>query len=426
MTPSTNAVVRSSYRPDAHVPPEPWRGEQDGPTITDVRCVITAPEGVNLVVVIVETSEPGLIGYGCATFTQRAFVVRTAIEEHVRPLVLGRAVADVADIHRAVFVESYWRGDVTLNSALSGLDEALWDIKGKVANLPVWQLLGGRVRESVPCYVHASGTTPEELLDQARRQVENGYTHVRCQVNVPGTLSYGAAPESREARWDPDAYVSYVPDVLERMREELGDGVRVLHDVHERLSPGLALEFIRRIDHLGLFFIEDPLAPEDLGWLPRLRTGTSTRIAIGELFTRMDEYTRIIAARDVDIVRCHVSALGGITPAWQLAQIADAFGVQLALHGPRDVSPVGHAANLAIEFAAPALAVREHHEFADAAHEVFPGIPLASSGGIRPSDAPGLGIGFDERAASAHPPVEPTANWHYMRARRVDGTVQRP
>ncbi len=418
--------VVSTYRPETAVPPPPWDGEEQGPRITRVRCVITAPEGVNLVVVIVETSEPGLVGYGCATFTQRAFTVAAAINDYIAPLVIGRSVHDVTDIHAGLTVDSYWRGGPVLGNAISGVDMALWDIKGKLAALPVWQLLGGKVREHVECYVHASGTTGEELVDQVDRQLARGFRHVRCQVSTPGSLSYGASPEREGLRWNPTDYVAHVPGVLERVVDHVGDRVGIIHDIHERLSPGLAIALVERLDPLQLLYVEDPLAPEDAGWLPRLRQRTSARIAFGELLTRTTDYLPLVTDQLVDILRCHVSALGGITPAWQLSKVAETFGVQTVWHGPRDVSPVGHAANLAMEIASPACLVREHHEFGDPAQEMFPGTPVAENGVVRPSEEPGLGIAFVEKLAKTHPPVEAIANWHYMRVRRTDGTVQRP
>jgi mannonate dehydratase len=418
--------VLATYAPDSHIPSAPWDEHTQGVHITNVRCIVTAPEHVNLVVVIVETSEPGLVGYGCATFTQRALAVQSVVEHYLRPLVIGRSIDDISDIHAVLSLDSYWRSGPVLNNAISGIDMALWDLKGKAANLPTWQLLGGRVREVVPCYVHATGTRVPELHDQVQRQIDRGYRHVRCQVSVPGSMSYGAAPESRDLRWSQEDYLAHVPDVLLGVRELVGDRVQILHDVHERLSPGLAVRLVERLDPIGLFYVEDPLAPEDLGWLPRLRERTSSRIAMGELFTRVEDYLPLIQDRLVDVLRCHMSALGGLTPAARLSHVAESYGVQIAWHGPRDVSPIGHAANFALEISSPAFGIREHHEFTDAASEVFPGTLVADEGSVRPSTRPGLGVGFDEAAAAKHPPVPPTANWHYARVRRTDGTVQRP
>ena len=168
----------------------PW-APRDGLRVTGVRAIVTAPEGMPLVVVRVDTSEPGLYGLGCATFTQRYAAVVAAVDEHVGPLVVGRHPADIEDITRMVHYSSYWRGGPVLNNALSGVDQALWDIAGKRAGLPVYELLGGRSRAAVEVYSHAAGSTAQETLDQAEALLEAGYRHVRLQVGGPGLGNYG-------------------------------------------------------------------------------------------------------------------------------------------------------------------------------------------------------------------------------------------
>src|SRR5688500_8350023 len=147
--------------------------------IKSVKAIDTAPQGPNLIVVKVETTEPGLYGLGCATFTQRAFAVVTAINSYLNEFCVGRDVDNIEDMWHAVYVSSYWRNGPVLNNALSGLDEALWDIKGKRANMPVYQLLGGKVRFAVPCYTHASGNTAEAVADHAQKIINDGFKYVR-------------------------------------------------------------------------------------------------------------------------------------------------------------------------------------------------------------------------------------------------------
>ncbi|MQA24475.1 MAG: starvation-sensing protein RspA [Micromonosporaceae bacterium] len=405
----------------------PWPG---GATrITRVRTILTAPEGTTLVVVKVETSEPGLYGLGCATFTQRALAVVSAVEEYLVPQLLGRDPADVTDVWQSLQVSSYWRGGPVLNSALSGVDMALWDIKGKQAGLPVWQLLGGRCRTAVPVYTHAAGTDPAEVADAVRGFVEQGFGHVRCQVAVPGASgTYGAPGAGRDGRqvWDPAAYLGTVPRLFAHLRAELGDDVELLHDVHERLAPIDAVRLAKAVEPYRLFFLEDPLAPEDLGWLPQLRAQTATPIAIGELFSSVNDYLPLVRDRLVDFVRCHVSAIGGLTPAWRLAGACELFGIRTAWHGPGDVSPVGHAANIALDLASPNLGIQELTVFNEATLEVFPGCPRLAGGHLWPSDDPGLGVDLDEKRAARFPPTPPLAGDAWTRTRLADGTVQRP
>lgn len=413
------------YRPTPHVPAPPWT-EPAGPRITRVRTVLTAPEGVTLVVVRVETDVDGLYGLGCATFTQRAHAVRTAIDEYAGPLVVGRDVSDITDIAEGLRLDSYWRGGPVLNSALGGIDMALWDIAGKLAGMPVWRLLGGRTRAVVPTYTHAYGADAGQLADEVRCAVADGYRFVRCQVEVPGSVTYGAAPSGDSTTWDAEAYLRLVPGVLSAVREQVGDEVELLHDAHERLTPQQASRLARAVEPARLFFLEDPIAPEDLAWLGDLRRHSTTPIAFGELLTDPGQYVPLVAGRVVDFIRCHLSAIGGLTPGWRLAALCEAFGVRTAWHGPRDVSPIGHAANVALDIASPAFGIQEHHEFGSAAREVFPGTLTARGGAITVPGAPGLGIELDEAAAARFPPVPALSNWHYARVRRPDGSVQRP
>jgi mannonate dehydratase len=426
----------------------PWQPPDRGVRITGVRTILTAPERITLVVVKIETSEPGLYGLGCATFTQRARAVATAIEDYLAPQLIGRDPADITDIASSLLVSSYWRLGPVLNNALSGIDMALWDLKGKQAGVPVWQLLGGRCRTAVPVYAHASGRDATEVEDNVRSYVEDGYRYVRCQVAIPGALTYGAPsaaastapdgaggaarsdlplrPSLTPNAWEPDAYLRVVPALFAHLREQLGPSVQLLHDVHERLHPTQAVRLAKELEPFHLFFLEDLLAPEDLGWLPTVRAQTATPLAIGELFTNPAEYVPLVRDRLIDFVRCHISAIGGLTPAWRLASAAELFGIRTAWHGPGDVSPIGHAANLALDLAAPNFGIQEQHVFNQAAAEVFPGCPEIRDGHLWPSDAPGLGVDLDEELAASYPPVEPLANDAWTRTRLPDGTVQRP
>ncbi|MFC9763958.1 hypothetical protein [Rhodococcus jostii] len=164
----------------------PWEGS--GITITGVKAILTAPEATRLVVVKVETSEPGLYGVGCATFSQRAHAVASAAEDYLAPLVIGRDPADIEDIWQSCFLSSYWRSGPVLNNALSGIDQALWDIKGKLANVPVYQLFGGKVRQAADVYVHVKGDDLAEVAGKITALTEQGYRCVRAQPMSPGRL----------------------------------------------------------------------------------------------------------------------------------------------------------------------------------------------------------------------------------------------
>lgn len=420
---------------------EPYGG--DGAIrIRDVRVILTAPERIRLVIVKIETNEPGLYGIGCATFTQRPLLVKTAVEEYLRPLLLGRPVHDIEDIFQASYLSSYWRGGPVLYNALSGVDMALWDIKGKIANLPLYQLFGGKVRASADLYAHASGADFDEVEANARALMEQGFRHVRIQVGVPGSATYGARSaraagetgsgrkyfvpiDQMDARWDPAAYVRIVPRLFSTMRERLGDELELLHDIHERVHPLQAIKLAKDLEQFNLFFLEDPFAPEDNGYFPMLRQQSAIPVAMGELYVNTAEYINLIKDRLIDFIRIHISDIGGLTPARKLGAYCEFFNVRTAWHGPGDASPVAHAANLALDLSSTNFGIQESHLFSEEARAVFPGTPEIHDGSMWSNDRPGLGIDIDEDLAARYPFPEHPINGAWPDLRRPDGTISR-
>lgn len=421
----------------SELPSRPPIDDPNAITIRDVKTICTAPEGIRLVVVKVETSEPGLYGLGCATFTQRPQLVVEAVDQYLKPFVLGRDANHIEDIYQSALVSSYWRSGPVLNNALSGIDMALWDIKGKRAGMPVYQLLGGKCRVAAALYAHASGGDMAEVEESARRFMEQGYRYVRCQVAVPGLATYGARsrredsawPQTlglEQAPWDSAAYCRLVPKLFEHLRQALGAEVGLLHDVHERVHPIEAIGLAKALEPYRLFFLEDPFAPEDLEYLPMLRQQSHTPIAIGELFVNPAEYVPLVRERLLDFMRVHLSDIGGFSPARKLAALCEFFGVRTAWHGPGDVSPVGHAANLHLDLACSNFGVQEQHDFSEAAREVFPGCPEIRDGYLWPNDAPGFGVEIDEALAAKYPFPEHPLQGAWPAVRRADGSVIRP
>lgn len=410
----------------------PWPA-RDGVRITGVRAIVTAPEGVNLVVVRVDTSEPGLYGLGCATFTQRFAAVVAVVEEHVAPLLIGRSPADISDIARMVHFSSYWRQGPVLNNALSGIDMALWDIAGKRAGMPVHELLGGKVRGAVPVYLHASGPTVEQTLDAASALVEAGYQHVRLQTGGPGLGTYGApgVPGAFPGApypdgWNVGAYLRQTPKLFAAARERLGDHVELMHDVHSRLTPKQAVVLARSLEPYGLFFLEDVVAPEHYDRLPEVRAASPVPLAVGELVTSVPDAARLVTGGGVDLLRLHVSTVGGLTPARKLTGLCELTGVQTAWHAPADVSPVGAACNLALDLSSPAFGIQEGTVYSDAVHEIFPGTPVLRAGYAYAAEGPGWGVDLDEKLAAAHPPVfHAHERWAGL-VRRPDGGIESP
>jgi len=418
-------------KPAEPVCPVPWPpgGSLTPLKITAVRAICTAPDGIRLVVVKVETSEPGLYGLGCATFTQRPLAVVTAVREYLEPFLIGRDPDDIEDIYQSAYVSSYWRSGPVLNNALSGVDQALWDIKGKRAGMPVYQLLGGKCRSSAALYAHASGGDLQELEDNVRRFMARGYRYVRCQMAVPGYSTYGSASSrlgANQPPWEPTPYCRLVPKMFEHLRSRVGEEVELLHDVHERIPPIQAIGLARELEQFHLFFLEDLLAPEDCEYFRIVRQQTSTPLAMGELFVNQAEYVPLIRDRLIDFVRVHISDIGGLSMARKLAALCEFFGVRTAWHGPGDVSPVGHAANLQLDLACHNFGIQEQHEFGERTRDVFPGCPEIRDGAMWSNERPGLGIDIDETLAARYPFPDHPLNGAWPPIRRRDGTVIRP
>ncbi|WP_345349408.1 enolase C-terminal domain-like protein [Actinoallomurus liliacearum] len=412
------------------LPPWPAR---DGLRVTAVRAIVTAPEGTPLVVVRVDTSEPGLYGLGCATFTQRYAAVAAAVDDHLAPLVIGRHPADIEDITRLIHYSSYWRGGPVLNNALSGVDQALWDITGKRAGMPVYELLGGRSRAAVEVYSHAAGATIDETLEQAEALIDQGYRNVRLQVGGPGLGTYGAPgtpggyPRSPHPDgWDAERYLRATPGLFAAARDRLGDRVNLMHDVHSRLTPKQAVVLARALEPYRLSFLEDVVAPEYYDRLPEVRAASPVPIAVGEQIGAVTDAARLIRHGGVDLLRLHTSAVGGLTPTRKLVALAELCGVRTAFHSPGDISPVGVAANLAVDISTPAFGYQESHTYNDATHEVFPGTPVVRDGHLYPSNAPGWGVDLDEKAALRYPPTKFLHERWAAQVRRPDGGLEPP
>lgn len=396
-------------------------------TIRDVKTILTQPGISQLVIVKIITSEPGLYGLGCATFKQRYHAVYAAIEKHLKPFLIGRDVSRIEEIWQMAMVNGYWRNGPVLNNAVSGVDQALWDIKGKMAGMPVYQLLGGKVREAAQVYVHADAPTVEGVLENIHQRAAQGYRYLRVQLGVYGGVADsfpkpdGAPPG---AYFDPKAYRRDTLRLLERVREEFGDAIELIHDVHERLSPIDAVQFARDVEPFRLFFLEDLLPPEQIAWFQNVRQLSSTPLAVGELFNNPHEWQPLITNRLIDFIRMHVSQMGGITPAYKVAAFADMFGIRTAWHGPSDTSPVGHAANLHLDVWAPNFGIQEMFRITDLYYEMFPGMPEIRNGYMYPNDKPGLGIDIDEKLAAKYPCKDEVIQW--TQARLPDGTPVRP
>jgi mannonate dehydratase len=416
-----------SQRPPAGLPPI---------KIKSVKAigVKSNPEGrgSNLIVVKVETTEPGLYGLGCATFTQRAEAVVTAINSYMPEFCVGRDADNIEDMWQSFYVSSYWRNGPVLNNALSGLDQALWDIKGKRANMPVYQLLGGKCRFAVDTYTSVGAATPEEVADRVLKEMEAGQRHVRIQLGGYGGVgTIGTKPDFKEAGFgmpndsfmDDQAYLKAVPKIFEGVRKRCGEEIELCHDIHERCQPRDVILMCKHLEQYRPFFIEDPLSPENTKWWPHMRASTTVPFAMGELFNNINEFLEPMANHLFDYIRIHVSQIGGITPAMKVARLGEWFNVRTAWHGPGDVSPVGHSAQVHMDLASWNFGIQEGGTFSDYLRELFPGCVTKKNGYLYVNDLPGLGIDINEKMAAKYPINNSAGNWT---VRKRDGTIIRP
>ncbi len=411
--------------------------------IKDVKVILTAPEGINLVVVKVETTNPGLYGLGCATFAYRHLTVEHMVNEYLRPLVLGHDVENIEQLWQLMYQNAYWRGGPIQNSAISGIDMALWDIKGKMANMPVYQLWGGKCREGVSIYRHADGADLDELCDNIEKFKAQGVRNIRCQCRGYGGGGYGDAPATAPIGSPKGVYLdskTYMRDTItmfDKVRSKIGWDIGLCHDVHERIHPTDAVIFAQELEPFKLFFLEDAVPLDQGNWLRQLRAKTSIPIAQGELFTNPYEYKFMITENLIDYLRVHISQIGGVTQARKLQLFAEQFGVRTAWHGPGDMSPIAHAANIHLDLAAqnfgiqewsgtepPNFIIQELTGPRQALLEVFPGMPEYRNGYVYANDKPGWGIDIDEKEAIKYPCKKVTTTWTQTRLR--DGSLQTP
>lgn len=401
------------------------------PIIKDIKVITTQPSGARLVVVKVITDQDGLYGYGCATFTQRADLVTPAVEKYLKPLLIGQPADRIEDTWQACYNSSYWRNGGVLNNAISGVDEALWDIKGRQANMPVYQLLGGKTREAALTYATVGGTDKAEAIDRVRGAMDKGFKCVKVMVGVPGMSSYGPrkGPSLTGLHagpvFEPGPYMRLTRQMLEACRAQLGEEIELIHDVHERVSAHQAVQFAKELEPIRLFYLEDVLSPEHIEYFRQIRQQCATSLAMGELFNNPHEWQPLIEGRLIDYIRCHVSQIGGLTQARKVAILCEQFGVKTAWHGPPDVSPVGHTAQLHLDLASTSFGIQEGGIIQGLEAEIFTGCATYKDGYLWASDAPGWGIEVNEQLAAQHPFHEDRRhlNGGWGEIRRLDGSI---
>jgi mannonate dehydratase len=381
--------------------------------IVSAKVIVTCP-GRNFVTLKIETAD-GLTGVGDATLNGRELSVASYLNDHVIPCLIGRDAHRIEDTWQFLYRGAYWRrGPVTM-SAIASVDMALWDIKGKVAGLPVYQLLGGASREGAMVYAHANGETIDEALAEARKYMADGYRAIRLQVGIPGLAStYGVSHDKEryepadadlptENLWSTEKYLRFIPELFEKARAGLGWDVHLLHDVHHRLTPIEAGRLGKDLEPWRPFWIEDPTPAENQAGFRLIRQHTTTPIAVGEVFNSIWDCKQLIEEQLIDYIRATVVHAGGITHLRRIAAFADMHNVRTGCHGATDLSPVCMAAALHVDLSIPNFGVQEHMHHTEETDAVFPHAYRYGDGMLHPSDAPGLGVDIDEAAAARFP-----------------------
>jgi mannonate dehydratase len=381
--------------------------------ITDAKVIVTCP-GRNFVTLKIITDE-GVTGVGDATLNGRELAVAAYLSEHVVPVLIGRDPARIEDTWQYLYRGAYWRrGPVTM-SAIAAVDTALWDIKGKVAGLPVYQLLGGRSREGVTVYGHANGDTIDEAMTAVAHYIELGYRAVRVQTGVPGLAkTYGVSKDTMfyepadaaiptEAAWSTQRYLEHTPTVFARARAEFGPNVKLLHDVHHRLTPIEAARLGKSLEPYGLTWMEDPVPAELQEGFRLIRQHTTTPVAVGEVFNSIHDAHTLITEHLIDYIRTTVVHAGGITHLRRIFDLAALHHVRSGSHGATDLSPVCMAAALQLDIAIPNFGLQEYMRHTPETDAVFPHGYRFEAGYLHPSEEPGLGVDIDEELAAQYP-----------------------
>jgi mannonate dehydratase len=381
--------------------------------ITNAKVIVTCP-GRNFVTLKIETDE-GIYGLGDATVNGRELAVASYLTDHVLPTLIGRDAQRIEDIWQYLYRGAYWRGGPITMAAIGAVDTALWDIKAKQANLPLYQLLGGASREGVMVYGHANGETIEETIAEARKYQAMGYKAIRLQTGIPGMKStYGVsrdklfyepadAANPTENVWSTVKYLPTVPKLFEAARAALGWDVHLLHDVHHRLTPIEAARLGKDLEPFRLFWLEDATPAENQDAFRLIRQHTTTPLAVGEIFNTIWDAKTLIEEQLIDYIRMTVMHAGGITHLRRVASLADLYKVRTGCHGATDLSPVCLAAALHFDLWVPNFGIQEYMRHTAETDTVFPHAYGFDAGYLHPGDAPGLGVEIDEALAATYP-----------------------
>lgn len=386
--------------------------------ITDARVFVGGP-AKNYVTLKIMTDQ-GVYGLGDATLNNRETLPAAYLQDYLVPNLIGMDPRNSEDIWQYLYRGAYFRGGPIAMAAYGAIDMALWDIKGKLADMPLYQLFGGKSREGAMVYAHATGSDLEDLFDSIAYYVEQGYKAVRVQCGIPGmpTASYAVPEKKGDLKnfisdfsgirpkvevWDTDLYMRFMPEALARIRERFGPDLHILHDVHHRLMPREAAEFAKLVEPVRLFWLEDPTPAEDQDALRLIRQHSTTPIAIGEVFNSIHDCSKLIEQELIDFIRIAVTYGGGITPVKRIVDLASLHHVRTGFHGAPSHSPISMAAQAHLNAWAPNFGIQEYLVLGTPECDaLFPSEHRLENGMVHVSDAPGLGVDFDESEAERY------------------------
>ena len=381
--------------------------------ITEARVIITSP-GRNFVSIKICTDE-GLYGVGDATLNGRELAVSAYLKDHIVPLLVGRDPHQIEDIWQFLYRGAYWRkGPVTM-TAISAVDTALWDIKAKAANMPLYQLLGGKSRTGVMVYGHANGDSIEETVEEVGKFLEAGYHAVRAQTGIPGLKStYGVSKDKMfyepadselptENEWSTTKYLDNIPKLFETLRSAYGNEPQLLHDIHHRLTPIEAASLGKDLESFRLFWLEDPVPAENQAGFRLIRQNTVTPLAVGEIFNTIWDCKQLIEEQLIDYIRTTIVHAGGLTHLRRIADFASLYHVRTGCHGATDLSPICMGAALHFDLWVPNFGIQEYMRHSEETNAVFPHSYSFQKGYMYPGEAVGHGVDINEKLAAKYP-----------------------
>jgi mannonate dehydratase len=381
--------------------------------ILDAKVIVTCP-GRNFVTLKVYTDQ-GIYGLGDATLNGREKAVVSYLEDYCIPALIGKNPLNTEDIWHYFYKGAYWkRGPVTM-TAIAAIDMALWDIKGKFLNTPIYNLIGGKSRNGILVYAHANGKNIDDTLENAAKKIEQGFKAVRLQSGIPELSgTYGVPKDNKpyepaikglptEENWDTNKYLSFIPELFRKARKSFGNEFHLLHDVHHRCTPIEAARLAKDLEPFRLFWLEDPVTAELQENLRLIRQHSTTPIAIGEVFNSVYDYTTLITNQLIDFIRMPIVHGGGISHILKVAALASVYNINLGFHGATDLSPVNLAASLHVDFAVNNFGIQEYMPHQDIVHEVFKINYKFENGYMYIDDTPGIGIDINEKKAKKYP-----------------------